>query len=209
MKPSGTKERSLSSLEMTVLGLFWLRGPSTTYAVMKELSLSASSYHTHRAGTAYSVTKRLVRFGLLEPIGERLFVTDAGTAALQKWIVTPVPMADVSHSADLIRLRFFFLGVVGKAERLAFIGAAEQGLQKFLVRCEGLLEENEAIGDYFGVLATLSSVLETRARLEWLNLVREWVESPIPDQAGWAKTVLESSTNRNVDGPDSAPNSLQ
>ncbi|MEI7985505.1 MAG: hypothetical protein WCI55_07735 [Armatimonadota bacterium] len=171
---------------MTVLGFAWLRGPCSIYAIMKEISSSESSFYKSRAGTAYSVANRLLGFELLESIpspvkdDEKLIqITEAGVSALQAWITPPIPLPDIFHSADLIRLRFFFLGVVDKESRLDFIEDSIKGLKVFLTKCEELIPKNEAIGDYFGVLATVSTILETRARIEWLVMVREWVENPL------------------------------
>lgn len=189
--------RKLSTLEMTVIGLAWLRGPCTIYALMKELSLSASSFHKSRAGTAYSVANRLLEFGLLEladqeeTADERLVrISESGKIALQEWLASPVPMADVAHSADLIRLRFFFIGAISVEERLAFIDSSILGLEAFLHECVALVPKNEEIGDYFGVLATLSAIYETKARIEWLKVVRKWVVHPITDQGHWSETTL-------------------
>ena len=191
--------RKLSTIELTVLGMAWLRGPCTIYSIMKELSSSASTYHKSRAGTAYSVSKRLLSFKLLEPCTpeEEKFIriTEEGIAELKQWLEPPVPLMDIAHSADLIRLRFFFLGVTDQESRLAFIDNTVEGLHTFLKRCEGLIQANEDIGDYFGALATLSTVLETKARIEWLTIVRKWVENPIPEHQGWGKTLLESSSS--------------
>lgn len=182
--------RPLSTLELTVLGLAHLRGPCTVYAIMKELSGSASTYHKNRAGTAYSIAHRLLKAGLLQADAEeRVTITESGRAALMEWLTPPIPMADIAHSADLIRLRFFFLEIVPQETRLQFIDDAIAGLETFLAQCEALIPENERIGDYFGVLATASTVLETRARIEWLRLVRGYVEAPLDGE--WARTVLE------------------
>ena len=178
---------------MTVLGLAWLRGPCTTYAIMKELSLSASAYYKSRAGTAYSISKRLVKFGLLEVEGDRIQITEAGNASLREWLTLPIPPTDISHSADLIRLRFFFIGAISAEARLSLIDNAVHGLKVFLVKCERLLAENQKIGDYFGALATMSSVLETRARIEWLLMVREWVNNPISSTKEWSEIMLGKS----------------
>ena len=179
-------DRKLSTIEMTVLGFAWLRGPCSIYAIMKEISSSESSFYKSRAGTAYSVANRLLGFELLESIpspakdDEKLIqITEAGVSALQAWITPPIPLSDIFHSADLIRLRFFFLGVVDKESRLEFIEDSIKGLKVFLNKCEELIPKNEAIGDYFGVLATVSTILETKARIEWLVMVREWVENPL------------------------------
>ncbi len=180
--------RKSSTLELTVLGLLWLRGPCTIYSIMKELSLSASSYHSNRAGTTYSVANRLLSQGLMASDGENVQITEKGLETLQEWLEAPIPMSDIAHSSDMIRLRFFFLGAVDVPAREALIDSAVDGLKQFLKRCEELVHENEAIGDYFGVLATLSTILETRARIEWLNLVREMVEGP--KDANWATDAL-------------------
>ncbi len=186
--------RSLSNLEFTFLGLTWLRGPCTIYSVMKELSLSASSFHKGRAGAAYSVSKRLLEFGYLAKSEDDLVsVTEAGEAQLKGWISSPVPLADIAHSADLIRLRFFFLEVVDLDQRVQFIDGAIDGLKVFLKTCEDLIPKNEEIGDYYGVLATLSTIYETRARIAWLETVRQWVLNPPNDGQGWSETVLRSA----------------
>lgn len=186
------QQRKLSTIEMTVLGLAWLRGPCTTYAIMKELSTSGSSYYKSRAGTAYSVAKRLTEFGLLAPSGEHIRATDDGIKLIREWMAPPIPNIDVAHSADLIRLRFFFLNVLDEADRIAFIDTSIKQLQALMPCYEELVEKNEEIGEYFGVLATVGVILETRARIEWLRLIKKWLIEPIPKEAGWARTVLKS-----------------
>ncbi len=191
------ESRSLSTLELTVIGLAWLRGPCTIYMIMKELSLSASSFHKSRAGTAYSVSNRLLKAGHLarhKEGQEEIVVTEKGILSLQEWLSPPIDQKDISHSADLLRLRFFFLGVVDQEKRLAFIDQSIQGLKEFLAQCEALVPQNEEIGDYFGVLATLSTILETKARIQWLTLVREYVLHPIEDGIPWTETVLKRLT---------------
>lgn len=185
-----SKEK-FTTIEMTVLGMTWLRGPCSTYAVMKELSSSASTYHKSRAGTAYSVAKRLLKLGLIEELGNGLIqVTPYGEGELRKWIGPNVPLMDVAHSADLLRLRFFFLGALTLPQRLEFIDKSIDSLEIFLSRCEDLISRNQEIGDYFGALATASAVLETRARIRWLVLVRKWVEHPLGEGESWRDVIL-------------------
>ena len=175
---------------MTVLGIAFLRGPCSVYAVYKELSSSASTYHKSRAGTAYSVAKRLLRLGLLKQAkGDSIRISAAGKLALREWIGPPFPMTDVAHSVDLLRLRFFFLGAVDLRSRLKFIDTSIEALVVFEKRAIDLIAKNEEVGDYFGSLATVSLVLETRARISWLRLVRRWVENPIRPQGSWAKEI--------------------
>lgn len=185
--------RRLSTVEMTVLGMTWLRGPCTVYAVMKELSASESTYHRSRAGTAYSVSSRLVGLGLLErDDDDRVQITPAGLERLREWIGPDVPMLDVAHSADLLRLRFFFLEALAPEQRVEFIDRSLASLREFEARCLALIPENEKLRDYFGLLATLNSVLETRSRIRWLNLVREYVVSPLAQDSNWTEEVLKA-----------------
>ncbi len=187
------KDRKLSNVEMTVLGMTWLRAPCTIYAVMKELSTSASTYHKSRAGTAYLTSKRLLEMRLIEKIENDLVqLTPAGEKTLRDWTGPDVPMIDVAHSADLLRLRFFFIGILPPEQRLEFVDKSLASLRLFLERGKGLISQNEEIGDYYGALATVCLVLETKARIQWLEIVREWVANPMSENANWSETILES-----------------
>lgn len=185
------RKGKFSTIEMTVLGMTWLRGPCTIYAVMKELSSSASTYHKSRAGTAYSVANRMLKLGFIENVSDgEVQVTSAGEDALREWVGPEVPMMDVAHSADLLRLRFFFLETLPQEHRVAFVDKSIESLKVFQARCEALIPKNEEIGDYYGALATVSSVLEARARIEWLKMVREWVVTPMPEDGKWSETIM-------------------
>lgn len=193
-------DRELSSLEYTVLGIAHQRGPCTTYVIMKELSSSQNSYHSNRAGTAYSVTKRLVQFGLLKLQGEDqslVSIAPEGMELLRKWVGSPIPMADIAHSIDLLRVRCFFLDVLSKDERLAMIDQCTEDLKSYLVSLRPLFPANQALNEYFGGLATINVMLETKARIRWLKLIRDLIENPIDDDPIWAEKLLQL-----VDGLD-------
>jgi len=186
-------ERPFTTVEMTVLGLTWLRGPCSVYVVMKELSLSESTFHRSRAGTAYSIVNRLLKLGHLRKSEDGLVsVTATGESVLREWTGPEVPMLDVAHTADLLRLRCFFLGVLPESDRVAFVDKSLASLREFEQRCVELVHANEAIGDYYGVLATSCLVLETRARAAWLENVRPLIASPLPKEGGWASRVLQA-----------------
>lgn len=179
-------ERKLSSLEMTVLGLAWLRGPRKPYAIMRELSLSPSSHHRSRAGATYSVVKRLVGFGLLEQ-DELVQVTPAGEAALREWLCEPIPEADLTHTLDPVRLRTYFLGKIDAKERLAFVETTLAALSEVERSWSGAMDAHEAMGEYFGVLGAAGALLEVRARRAWLEIYREFLLNPA--ESDWARTV--------------------
>lgn len=171
-----------------MLGIVWLRGPCTIYVVMKELEGSPSSFHKSRAGTAYSVAHRLLKFGLLEAVGEHVQVSAEGMEEFGAWFRPPMPEGDVVHSVDLLRLRFFFAGAISQEERLQLIDDCAAQLRAFEEKLIGMLPEVEESGEYFGLMAALAMVMETRTRLKWFGLVRDWVENPIKDR--WAERML-------------------
>jgi len=180
-----------SSVEMTMLGMTFLRGPCTVYSVMKELSASESTFYRSRAGTAYQSIKRLIERGWVERVqGELVQTTPAGEAVLSGWVGPDVPMIDVAHSADLLRLRCFFLESLPSAQRLEFIELSLSKLEQFLVRCEGLIAENQVLGEYYGALATLCLVKETKARIEWLRAIWPLVENPLDASENWSEILL-------------------
>lgn len=186
------RPKKFSTVEMTVLGMTWLRGPCTTYSVMKELSSSESTYHRSRAGTAYSVMNRLITLGLIERVDDDLVqITTSGKEVLREWTGPKVPMMDVAHSADLLRLRCFFLEILSPEDRLKFVDESLSSLRTFEERCLGLIPKNEAIGDYYGALATVCSVLETRARMQWLEQIRDLIANPLPKGSSWAALILD------------------
>ena len=171
-----TRPRSLSTIEMTVLGLTWGKGPCSTYTVMRELESSLSTYYKSRAGTTYSVMHRLTGLGYIESDEGLVKVTDAGVKALQGWLTPPIPTGDVGHSADLVRLRSYFLGVLDRDSRIAFVDAAIEALRAHLARCEALAETGEYM-DIFDRLAFQSVLYETRARIAWMEWMKAELES--------------------------------
>ncbi|MHB8635563.1 MAG: PadR family transcriptional regulator [Fimbriimonadaceae bacterium] len=172
--------KRLSAIEYTVLGIAWKRGPCTTYALMKELASSTSTYYKARAGTAYPLVERLVQQNLLThaddvgPKGEKLIaVTDAGLAALKHWLTAPLEFSEVAHTVDFVRLRVFYLGAATPGERRALIDDAVAELGEHLRACEGAMARYQTIADVFSTLATQGVVQETKARIKWLTDIRE------------------------------------
>jgi DNA-binding PadR family transcriptional regulator len=192
------KARKLSTIELMLLGLANENGPCSTYMLMKLMSLSGSTFYKSRAGTAYSVTKRLVSAGYFEQVPQEsgdphIKVTDQGVQALREWLIPPISPEEIAHSADLIRLRFYFISVIDADERLAFIDDSLQGLRKRLGFVEKRMRLNAGDGHYFATLAGLSSLMETKARIDWLEHVREWVANPPADNSAWVDKILKDA----------------
>lgn len=171
--------KRLSAIEYTVLGIAWKRGPCTTYALMKELASSTSTYYKARAGTAYPMVDRMLNSGLLShaghtgPKGEKLVeLTASGVAALNEWLTTQPELTEVAHTVDFIRLRMFYMGAVPPAARDRFFEDVLAELSSHLAQCELAVERYTTMGDTFSVLATEGVIAETQARIEWLGSIR-------------------------------------
>lgn len=169
---------ALSTTDYTVLAIIWRDGPCTTYVVMRDLASSPSTFYRNRASSTYRVAQRLTDLGLVEQVdedvgsrGERLIqVTPDGLEALRSWLSPPIPRVEIAHTIDLVRLRMFFLKALPPEERLRFVDDAIA----FLRELEAANEERvEKPTDPFQEMGSLGTLLETRARIEWLERVRE------------------------------------
>lgn len=172
--------RKLSTIERTVLGIFWKRGPCTVYAVTKELSNSTSAFYKERASTVYPAAQRLLELGYVEPIGEtgarkdrQIQITAEGLATLESWLSEPIEDEVASHTVDLIRLRVFYLGTISPSARKKFLETSLGCLSAHLHRCHQMIADYERIGDHFSILATRGVIYETEARMNWLKSIEK------------------------------------
>jgi DNA-binding PadR family transcriptional regulator len=170
----------LSPIEYTVLGIAWKRGPCTTYALMKEMSSSTSTFFKNRASTIYPLVERLIKMGLLaqsEDIGARgersVVVTESGIIALKFWLTEPLDFGEVAHTVDFVRLRTFYLGAAKPEQRAQFLASAMEQLEAHEASCQRAIDKYKEMGDAFSALASEGVLYETRARKEWLTAARE------------------------------------
>ena len=166
-------DRKLSTLEFTVLGIVNKKGPCTGYSVLQEFAASKSSYYRSGAGSIYPLLKRLVKAGLLEAGGDkRLSITPAGVASLKEWFSPE----DASCSFDAIRSRLYFLAALSPGERLEWVEGQLQSLRRLLDSLEAEVDEYKRY-DFFSGLAMQGTVVETEARIKWLEGVEEELRS--------------------------------
>lgn len=199
-RKSDADVRSLSSLELSILCLIWLRAPCTPYAVMRMIAEARSSYYKSRAGSVYTVVRRLESFGLLAPDTEnprQIRVTPAGESELRDWISRPISEEDLMHTVDWVRSRLFAAQLLPPAERGRVVDDAIAGLERVRETAVALTHKNEEIGEPFGVLATLGFVYETQARIDWLRHIRPYIERELPSQL--AEALLLDWQNRASD----------
>lgn len=171
--------RPMTDLELCVLGIVWLRGPCSAYAVRCELAESTSSYWSSSAGSIYPVIKRLLAAKLIaaRPVpsdgrGKRnVAATAMGERALQSWF-TELPEWIGMVGLDPIRTRMNFFAVLkGARQQLAFLDTT-------IARTQDCIEnEKRKLKILSGVdhLAHLGALYELEGRKTWLVAVRKTV----------------------------------
>jgi DNA-binding PadR family transcriptional regulator len=167
--------RNLSELEGCVLGLIWKHGPTTAYAVRKELLGSPSSHWSGSAGAIYPLLERLHERKLVASRagarGDRSHssyqLTEAGRKALAAWLAPKLEFDIISVAPDPLRTRMYFLGALAPARRTAFLKQARAKLVDYVEECR-----SAPVGDEFDRLANAGAVRATEARIDWLDEVQ-------------------------------------
>ena len=162
-------DRSLSTLELTALGIVLKRGPCLAHTVLGEFAGSRTSAYRSGAGSIYPLLKRLTEAGLLALEGRLYRLTDAGREALRGWLKGPFEETQFSCGLDEFRSRAYFLRLLSREEAVAFAEGALDGLRVLLGRCEETLRGYQASGDRFSELAMRGAVRETEARIAWMT----------------------------------------
>jgi DNA-binding PadR family transcriptional regulator len=172
--------RGLTELENCTLGVVWLRGPCTAYAVRKEFTSSVTPHWSASAGSIYPVLERLHGLSLIravtEPWGEgtrkQYEITPAGLEALRGWIGPPLQDQIAAPTFDPIRTRMFFLEALPPAKRAKFIDEAEEATLAVIGRLRRSFGTHLPSADDTDGLASLGTVYQLQARLRWLRRVR-------------------------------------
>jgi DNA-binding PadR family transcriptional regulator len=170
----------LTDLELTVLGIIWKDGPSTAYALMRELAESPTSHYRAGAGSIYPLVARLKKRGYLNSEdgkqGRRPHRTYAvapeGLAALRGWLTPPIPESAVALTFDPIRSRVFFLDALTPRQREAFAADAEHKLNKQLDSLREISRSLPAEDDTFTKLALDGALDVAKTRLTWMRRLR-------------------------------------
>ncbi len=166
----------MTELESTVLGVVWLRGPCTAYAVRQEFLASSSSYWTASTGAIYPLLRRLEEGGLIRAAeeewgtkGKRAFsITPKGVTALQEWIGPPLEQWTGQPTFDPVRTRLSFLGALTPARRRKFVAEARENVEAAMVRLEERIASLDRDAEPFEYLVLLGTREELRGRKRWL-----------------------------------------
>jgi DNA-binding PadR family transcriptional regulator len=173
--------RALSELEGCVLGHLWKHGPSTAYAIRKQLLDSPSSHWSGSAGAIYPLLARLKKRGIVDSRktsrGDRqtwlYAMTRPGRDLFMAWLAPPLDRDVISIAPDPLRTRMFFLGALSPSRRAAFLAQAREKLALYIDE----LAPGPAV-DQFDRLAIRGAVRSTRARIAWLKDVQRTLARP-------------------------------
>ena len=171
--------KTMTELELCVLGSIWLRGPCSAYVLRREFAESSSSYWSSSAGSIYPVIERLKRAGLVtlaaDPADRRgtraVAATEKGRRALVAWFAD-LPGWTGKATLDPIRTRLNFIAVLkSRSDQRRFVERAQENTRAEIASLRSSLG---ALGQDAGAerLTTLGALYELEGRMKWLKAVR-------------------------------------
>lgn len=158
-----------------MLGHLWKHGPTTAYAVRKELLNSPSSHWSGSAGAIYPLLERLENQKLVVSRegarGDRAHwayeLTEAGHKALNAWLAPTLAEDIISIAPDPLRTRMYFLGALTPKQRAIFLAGARAKLLAHIKEIEAMPATDE-----YDTIAIRGAIRAARARIAWLDDVR-------------------------------------
>lgn len=178
-----SKERNITELEASVLGVIRVKGPCTPYAVRKEFQKSPTPFWSASTGAIYPLIRRLTQQGLIsegsstnDRRGGKLYVlTRDGKDVLEDWLYQSLTPLVIGTPPDPLRNRVLFLGFLPPKRRKSFLAGVRAGLEKQLKAVIRASEEFDQ-SNYYDYLSMRGAVLAARARLEWIKEISDIIE---------------------------------
>jgi DNA-binding PadR family transcriptional regulator len=173
--------RKLSELEGVCLGIVKKFQPCTAYRVRRILKQSPSSAWRASAGSVYPLLSRLEAGNHISGETDEndgrgtkfLNITTPGRKALKEWITAGSEPEMVAAISDPVRTRMFFLDTLSERQRDLYLDKLITQMEKYLKKTTHRLNTSQDEDDIYGILGSQGAVLATRARLDWLKLVRK------------------------------------
>lgn len=170
----------MRNLKYALLGLL-MKQEMTGYDLSKEFNKELSEFWYAKHSQIYPELKKLVEEGLIiykiqisgEILEKKLYsITEAGKAAFLEWLLKEEPME--ATPKDIFRLRMYFSGCIGLADRIRLI---QYELEQHEARLGYLQEaktkftavpkpEEDSFGDF---LVLDGAVIREEASVQWLR----------------------------------------
>jgi DNA-binding PadR family transcriptional regulator len=175
---------AVTELEGVILGIVSSRQPCPAYVVRQRFAASPTWGWSNSKGAIYPAVSRLVARGYLaseRATADRrqkglLNLTDAGQAELVSWLKAIVPEMG-GAPVDPLRTRVNYLANLTPRERHQFLDRAEAAARDALMKATVALPDPNA-SDLWTLHATaLGVLLQTKAKLDWIQAVRRLAES--------------------------------
>jgi DNA-binding PadR family transcriptional regulator len=174
--------RNLSELEGATLGLLCLHAPCTPYKVRRLFMQSPSAYWSGSAGAIYPLFNRMEKRNFItckqERAGRRARsyrLTDAGIAALKRWVADSESTDVCGIPMDPLRTRGRFLALLSTAQRMEYIRKAKAELKVQLKVITTHCYDRKKTGDTFAYLTSLGAMLMAEARVKWMREVEKTI----------------------------------
>jgi len=175
--------RPLTDSEGAILTLVLRQQPITAYQIGKTFADSPVHTLSTSKGKLYPLIHRLHQRGLLDAEDvpgdqrgtQRFSCTEAGKKALKQWVQTVRPEHELLH--DPLRKKLQGFELLGANEKLEWVETARRHLQRKLAKVEAWPTEVEG---QFGELVRDNAESAIRARLAWLDTVRERIAADRP-----------------------------
>ena len=170
-----------------VLGLVWVDGPCTAYAVRRTVQASLSTQWSGSAGAVYPAVARLEQRGLIrlraQSTGRRrsqaLEITVKGTRVLADWLGPPVDSAALGIPPDPLRTRLRFLELLPPARQSSFLDEAIEAVEAGVRRVRAdVLRSTRAGESSFKIAMARGALHATRARLRTLRELKASLSRP-------------------------------
>lgn len=199
----GGRKSPVNDLDFCVAAVVCKDGPISAYGVREEFRRSMTSTWSSSAGTIYPVIQRLVRAGYIstgtavDGRGTQLLtITDEGRRAVAEWLIA-VPLSLAAPTADPVRSRLQFLGILQPEEAAQFVADAIKLSEQYLSHITQTLEP-KAEKNWLDFLATIGSALQVQARVDWLRLIQPALKLETPS----SRQRFIRAARKHVDLPD-------
>ncbi|MDN5212425.1 PadR family transcriptional regulator [Fulvivirgaceae bacterium BMA12] len=162
----------ITHIDYTILGLL-KQQPGTAYGIRKIFETTALGNFSSSPGTIYPAVRKLKKLGFVVDTdkhkrGSTMKLTDAGIAALKKWLLLPVKKEDITRNTNLLILRFAFMDdLIDMTSRVGFLEGFVHQVTMYLEELNIFYQKNADTLPVQGRIAFEHGLMQCQAHLKW------------------------------------------